>query len=257
VAPPVVGAPPTPQQKAAFAAAANLSPEKSLLRIQELAKFVFSSVGVIATLLTGLGLFTDLGKVLENSWAIGDVPLPVAFAGTSLFCASCAIWPKMSSVDLADLNQVESWYRRQIVRRGIWMILSLALFSLAILCATFTGVGVDEAPSKPSIFGSWKGPAKEATARVGASAEAVPDDWAMVTIMRGREHGGRWKTLFHDWSRPNGSGELAVEGEVQADQRFGKIVAIGRLYSESEERNLESESAMVLRRGHHRKHHGR
>lgn len=252
--PPIVGTPPTPQQKAAFAAAANLAPEKSLARIQELAKFVFSSVAVIGTLLTGLGLFTDLGKVLENSWAIGDVPLPVALAGISLFCASCAIWPKMSTVDLSRLDQVEAWYRRQILRRGIWMTLSLALFSAAILFATLTGVDVGEAPARPIVSGSWKGPSKEATARVVASAEEVPDDWAMVTVVRGREHGGRWITLFHDWARPSGSGELAVEGEVQTGARFNKILATGRLYSEGEGRQLRGESVMVLKSTHVRKH---
>lgn len=244
---PIVGTPPTPQQKAAFAAAANLAPEKSLNRIQELAKFVFSSVAVIGTLLTGLGLFTDLGKVLENSWTIGDVPLPVALAGLSLFCASCAIWPKMSTVDLSRLDQVEAWYRRQILRRGIWMTLSLVLFSAAILCATFTGVEVKQAPSKPTISGSWKGPSKEATARVAASAEKVPDDWAMVTLVRGREPNGKWMTLFHDWTRPSGSGEMAVEGEVKTGPRFTKILAIGKLYSEGENRDLKGESVLVLR----------
>ncbi len=252
--PPIVGTPPTPQQKAAFAAAANLAPEKSLTRIQELAKFVFSSVAVIGTLLTGLGLFTDLGKVLENGWAIGAVPLPVALAGLSLFSASCAIWPKMSTVDLSRLDQVEAWYRRQILRRGLWMTVSLALFSAAILCATFTGFDVVQAPTKPTISGSWKGPSGEATVRVAASAEKVPDDWAMVTLIRGREPGGKGRTLFHDWTRPSGSGELAVEGEVQTGAGFTKILAIGRLYAEGENRDLKGESVMVLRRARPRTH---
>ncbi len=250
----IVGRPPTPAQKAAFAAAANLAPEKSLLRIQELAKFVFSNVAVIGTLLAGLGLFTDLGGVLENSWKLPapfeDVPLPVAALGLSLFCASLAIWPKMSGVDPSLLSEVEGWYRQQIVRRGSWMILSLAFFSAAILVATFTGAGNLDDPEKPTISASWTGLEKDAKVKVAIKVEKVPDEWALVTVVRGFGPDGKPVTILRDRTRPSADGELAVAGEVGVGERFERIESTARLLSDDAPASEpEAESKLVLRRG--------
>jgi len=249
---PIVGSAPTPAEKASFAAAANLVPEKSLARIQELAKFVFSNVAVIGTLLAGLGLFTDLGDVLENSAKLPspfeDVPLALAALGTSLFCASLAIWPKMSGVDLARLDEVENWYRRQILRRGLWMILSLALFSLAILMATFTGVGGGD-PEKPSISASWTGLGKDAAVKVSVEAEKVPEDWVLVTVVRGRESGGKLATIFRDRTRPGADGALKVAGEIGVGESFDRIESTALLYSDEKGAKPSGESSLILRRG--------
>ena len=244
----IVGRPPTPAQKAAFAAAANLAPEKSLLRIQELAKFVFSNVAVIGTLLAGLGLFTDLGGVLLAPFE--DVPLPVAALGMSLFCASLAIWPKMSGVDPSLLSEVEGWYRRQIVRRGSWMILSLAFFSAAILVATFTGAGNLDDPEKPAISASWTGLEKDAAVKVAIKVEKVPDEWVLVTVVRGFGPDGKPVTIFRDRTRPSADGELAVAGEVGVGERFERIESTARLLSDdAPATEPEAESKLVLRRG--------
>jgi hypothetical protein len=213
-------------------------PEKSLARIQELAKFVFSNVAVIGTLLTGLGLFTDLGAVLENSWKLPapleDVPVAVAALGLSLFCASLAIWPKMSGVDLWDLDAVEGWYRRQILRRGIWMILSLILFSTAILVATLTGAGSLEKPKDPALSASWTGLEKDSKVKVTATAENVPSDWTMITIVRGYRLKGKATTIFRDWTRPDAAGELSVSGEIGVGEAFKKIESSSRFHAEGD-----------------------
>jgi hypothetical protein len=246
---PIVGKPPGPDDKADFAAAANLAPDKSLLRIQELAKFVFSNVAVIGTLLTGLGLFTDLGDVLENSIKIGDVPLPVAALGTSLFCASLALWPKISSVDLSRPKEVNRWYRQQIVRRGLWMTLSLTLFSGAILVATFTGIGSADDPEKPAISVGWTGLGEEAVVKFSVEAASVPDDWTMVTVVRGTNLKGKPVTIFRDRTRPDAEGALKVAGEVGVGQRFGRIESSARLYAPGDgSKEPSAESSQVVKR---------
>jgi hypothetical protein len=262
VSDPVVGAPPTAAQKAAFGAAANLAPDKSLARIQELAKFVFSNVAVVGTLLAGLGLFTNLGNVLANSWKLPSpfegVPVAVAALGLSLFCASLAIWPKMSNVDSSRLAEVKAWYRRQIFRRGVWMILSLALFSLAILVATFTGIGDDDDPAKPAISASWTGIGADATVKVSVGAESVPGDWTMVTVVQGRKSvspghkrppKAKWMTIFRDRTRPNADGELAVSGEINVGKRFTKVRSAARLYPHEKHPHPHLQSDLVLKRG--------
>jgi hypothetical protein len=250
----IPGVPPKPAQKAAFAAAANLTPDKSLARTQELAKFVFSNVAVIGLLLTGLGLFTDLGDVLENSLklpdSLGGAPVAVAALGLSLLCASFAIWPKMSAVDLANLAKVEGWYRCQIRRRGLWMIASLFFFSLAILVATFTGIGSLDDPEKPTISASWTGLEKDAKVKVAIKVEKVPDEWALVTVVRGFGPDGKPVTILRDRTRPGADGELAVAGEVGVGERFERIESTARLLSDDAPANEpEAESKLVLRRG--------
>jgi hypothetical protein len=248
---PVVGSKPSAEEDAAFDAAAHLAPDKSLTRIQELAKFVFANVAVVGILLTGLGLFTDLGEVLESSWTVpwaGDVPLAVAALGLSLAAASFAVWPKMSSVDLTRLDEVNAWYGRQIVRRGFWMIVSLALFSTAILLATFTGSGSLDEPEKPSISASWTGTGKDATVKVTVKAEKVPDDWTMVTETHQKKASGK-VLIFRDQTRPSADGELTVAGEVGVGESVGRIESVSRLYSgEDLTGEAESETKLTLKR---------
>jgi hypothetical protein len=246
---PIIGKPPGPDDKADFAAAANLAPDKSLLRIQESAKFVFANVAVIGTLLTGLGLFTDLGDVLENSAIVslpwGDVPVPVLALGLSLFCASVALWPKMSSVELARPDEVNRWYRQQIFRRGLWMIASLALFSSAILVATLTGISSIDEPEKPSISASWTGIGEEAAIKVSVEAEKVPHDWTMITSVRGTSPSGKQRTIFHDRTQPDADGALTVAGEIEVGERFGRIESTAYLVSDKgEDPGLESKSVI-------------
>lgn len=253
MAPPVIGKPPGPADKADFAASANLAPDKSLTRVQESAKFVFSSVAVVGTLLTGLGLFTDLGDVLENSLVLplpwGEVPVAVAALGLSLFFASVALWPKISSVDLSRPAEVNRWYRQQIIRRGVSMILSLGLFSLAILVATFTGTDATEDPEKPSISASWTGLDDEAAVSVSAEVKTVPENWTMVTTVRGRNKQGKWATIFRDQTRPNAEGELIVAGEIGVGKRFGRIESTAKLYSDEDPKTPETESELLITRG--------
>lgn len=248
---PIVGSKPTADEKAAFDAAAHLGPDKSLTRIQELAKFVFTNIAVVGTLLTGLGLFTDLGEVLENTWKVPwaeDVPLAVAALGLSLAAASFAVWPKMSSVDLAQLDKVNAWYRRQIIRRGLWMIVSLAFFSTGILLATFTGSGRLDEPEKPSISASWTGVGDKATVKITAKVEKVPHEWTMVTETHQKNAGGK-ALIFRDQTRPSADGELTVAAEVGVGMSAGRIESVSRLYSgENLTGKAESESKLTLKR---------
>jgi hypothetical protein len=249
----VIGKPPAPEDKADFAASANLAPDKSLQRVQELAKFVFSSVAVVGTLLTGLGLFTDLGDVLENSAILplpwGEVPVAVAALGLSLFFASVALWPKMSSVDLSRPKEVNGWYRRQIRRRGVAMIASLFLFSGAILVATFTGTSSIDDPENPAISASWTGIGDDATVKVSVEMEKVPDDWTMVTTVRGRGAAGKGAVIFRDRTRPASDGALKVAGEIGVGKRFGRIESTARLYPNKDAAGEPSaESGLSIKR---------
>ena len=249
-----VGTPPSAAEETGFAAAANLAPDKSLARIQELAKFVFANVAVVGTLLTGLGLFTDLGEVLENSPTLGgpfnDVPVALAALGSSLLCASFAIWPKMSSVDLARLDEVEDWYTWQIRRRGFWMIVSLALFSIGIAVATFSGTGAAKEPEKPSISGSWTGAGDKATVKIAVEAEEVPDGWLMVTTVWAKEAGGQTR-IFSNRTRPDADGALKVAGEIGLGEAIKpeSVESQVRLFDPGGGGEDEAESTMTLTRG--------
>lgn len=244
------GREPTAEEKIAFAAAANLVPEKSLARTQELAKFVFSSIGVIGTLLTGLGLFTDLGDVLDSTLKVEGIPLALLFVGLSLTFAALALLPEMKRVDLSRLDQVESWYRRQIKWRGRAVQLSLALFTLAIVAAAAAGFDSDAAsPDKPSITGGWTGLGKEAVVKVAAKTADVPEDWLMVTTVYAHKDAAAEKRVFYDLTRPNSDGEVAVAAEVQVVEGVKRVKATVRLYPGDVDDEPEAESDLVLARG--------
>jgi hypothetical protein len=126
-----VGQEPTGAQRAVIEAAKGLSPDKSLERIDGLARFVFANVAVVGTLLTGLGLLPASAASVGGSLFTAIAVL----VALSLLLALGATAPRLAWMRSSDLVAVERWYRRQIVRRGTLAIASAAALAAAVSLA--------------------------------------------------------------------------------------------------------------------------
>jgi hypothetical protein len=131
----------TPGERRWLALADELTPAKSLARLDTVSARVVSTVGVVATLLTGFGLLAatlpGTGGVVRVV-AIGSVVLAVA-------AVACAVAAQVVTIttDLnpTDLLEVEAWYRtrfasRAPLTRGAGLLLLLSVVAAGVVAIT-------------------------------------------------------------------------------------------------------------------------
>jgi hypothetical protein len=136
--PVVRGRPPTPEQEVWLAAGEAMTPERSLEAGAALGRFVFSSVAVIGTVITGVGLAKPASGVLT--------PLTAVLITVSLVFAVVALTPTLGRVNPSDLRQVRRSYRRRITVRGVCAMLSAVGLAGAIVAAAWTGLRDQDRP---------------------------------------------------------------------------------------------------------------
>ncbi|HEX8304603.1 MAG TPA: hypothetical protein VF612_06985 [Jatrophihabitans sp.] len=120
-------------------AAATLTPDKSLARVEDKAKQVVGSVTLVGTVLAGLGLIAPAGFLLP--------PVARALAVSAVCVAVGAVVLAMGSVLLrfnaslapGDLLEVERWFRRQF-RRAYLVVAAGALLLLAVMIAAAAAI---------------------------------------------------------------------------------------------------------------------
>ncbi len=123
-------APPTVTDQVLSDAARTLTPDRSLDRAEAHAKYLFSTVTIFGTLLTGFGLISG-NPVIAHEPLLLIVPL-------SLVCISLALsmyvlTPSRDSVNLDNLVEVQVYFGRRIRRRGSAIFMAGVLFAIALI----------------------------------------------------------------------------------------------------------------------------
>lgn len=206
---------PTGEEAVWVAAAEALSPEKSLERVETLVKFVFANVAIAGTLMTGLGLFTDLKAALRDAPTPLALPVPILLIGVSLILSVVALIPRLRSIRLSDLNEVENWYRRQILRRGWSIVLALITFAIALGWTVALGFAFAQPKSTTPLI-SVRETHTSAETRLSAVIRipGAPRASTAETTIRGYR-GKTCTLLFHDISTGNGSEGITVRADLK------------------------------------------
>jgi hypothetical protein len=137
----VVGEPVSPSDQMWLDAAADLTPDKSVARIEDNAKYLLGGIAVIGTLITGLGVFTS-NKVASHPVAL----LPtVVLTAASLAAAALALVPHGESVSIDDVAAIKRFYQADIRTRGRLVQAAGVLFGLALLATSIPAVVISAA----------------------------------------------------------------------------------------------------------------
>ncbi len=190
-------------------------PAEGLRQARGSAKFVFSNVAVIGVLLTGLGLFTDLGAVLASTPKVWGVPLPVSLLGTSLILAVLALLPLPRRS--RDVSSVDSTIKTLKFRNrwvGTSCFLALILFAAAIASAALQTFNYVPPSKDPTISASLTGVGDETTLEATVEASGISAKSDSNTTITGVGPAGQETVLFKSDSHPDASGTLKVEAEV-------------------------------------------
>jgi hypothetical protein len=212
-----VGKIPTIEDKFWIELANKTTPDKSIERLDTHAKYLFSTVSIVGTLLTGFGIFSSSGaNILRNPWFL----LPVALACLSLALSMMGLTPKVDSLNRHDINSVRNYYNKLIIRRGRFIFWAGVTFSLSLLSVAV----VLAYPLKPSPLTSaisvTLADADGKTKLTGKiDLQDLPPSGIAETEIVGHKDAGKnsqQTTLFKDISHADSSGKMTIS--VQLDQ---------------------------------------
>lgn len=230
-----------------FEAAKRFTPDQSLERSQTLANFVFANVAVVGTLLAGLGIVADKGAGLRSAPRVGEIPLPVLLVGVSLLFASIALWPKLGNLNPNRVDEVERWYKGQILRRGIAVIVALVALSAAIVVATlsFAAPALNDVTTSTALEGSGSETKLSVKVEIaGASKDAVAHTKVEATTRRGAR-----RPLYRATTHADTSGAIKLEVAVEKVGSYRTLIVKSIVVEGGEELARRRVTIPVRRRG--------
>lgn len=181
----VVGRPLSPRENALTEAAKELSPEKSLNRASESAKWVISSISIVAVVVGGFGIVTGVADSVDRFPVL--VAATIGLAAVALAAAIAALIPRVQDVDLGDLESLDQHYKALIRWRGYWTLAATIALLLAVLFGVGLAVATAYADDKPTaeLTTTWDGSGLAAVLTVDAAVSgAEPDSTIEATVVQ-------------------------------------------------------------------------
>jgi hypothetical protein len=211
----VVGKPPNKDDKFWIDIASKITPDKSVERLDTHGKYLFSTVSIVGTLLTGFGIFSPMGAtVLRNPLIF----LPVGLACLSLALAMMGITPMVHKLYLQDINSVRNYYNHLIRERGRFIFWGSVVFSLSLLSvALVTAASLKPAPLTPAISVRLMGTGEKTILTAKIELQELPRSGTAETQIVGYEDtkkGPQQSILFKETTRADQAGKMTVSAEL-------------------------------------------
>ncbi len=231
--PVVVGSPPSARQKALDSAAKTISPEKSVERLDGLAKYIIGNSALVAGTLTALGVFTDLGDRFD------DQPLafvaPLIFVTLSVIAALGALFPFGTAFNPEILSDVEEFFNGRI-RFKLKMVFGAFLFLIVAVVSALAPAGVsiwDADEPNPQVTLSWnrnaptdKAPGVEVSIVGSVKLTDVSPGTRIDAVVTGRDPSGAEVVVFRASSIAGDDGDVDVPIKlVKVDSSLDWILA--------------------------------
>lgn len=215
----IVGTPPTGYQRLLIEAAKSLAPDKALASLDTTARGALGSVVLVASVLTGFGLFTDVsGRFREDPGVIG---LPLILAIASAVTAILVLLPWPGKVDVDNLNSLQGRFSSLVLVRGLLVFASLVLLIAAIGSAALGAVTYlsTSGVSEPSISISRQ--LTGTTTTVSATVKATRAPTGAVADVKVSSADG--KTVYHAIQVVGATGDVEITAEIADASASGDL----------------------------------
>lgn len=229
------GKPPTPEDEFWINVASTFTPEqleKSIERFDIHGKYLFSTVSVVGTLLTGFSIFSPLGATaLHNPLLL----IPVGLACVSLALSMVGITPKVKKVCRSKINTVRDFYNNLIKYRGFFILLASVFFSLSLLSVAIVLVIFPKpSPLTPAISVRLIGTGEKTMLTGKIELQDLPPSGTAETEILGYEdttNGSQPTILFKETTYADLAGKVTVSAELDQVQKYKWFVITSKVNS--------------------------
>ena len=203
------------------ATASEFTPEKSLARIAEKARFTVATVSLVGTVLTGLGL-VSAERLSDSLWSRWCTIAAVALAAASVVLALSYLTLRVRALNPYNLLDVETFVTEEF-RRSRRVVVATWLLVAALVVAAVGAVLVLAVPAQPvaaaTLSTSGAGVERSIQGAVRVS-ELREQDPVVVTLTLGK---GPQRVLFRSTSIPTDRGTVQVDVPSQPGITNGPV----------------------------------
>jgi hypothetical protein len=163
-------------------AAAELTPGKTLTRVNANARATVTTVAIVGTLLSGLGL-VSAQSLLAGGAARWLALMSVGLAMLAVLAGLAYLALRLELVNVQDLGEVERWYDTQFRRARLAVVASWLLVAAVVLAAAAAIVAVAQsgADERPAVDLQLIGTRDARQLQVGVKASDL-DEGALVSM---------------------------------------------------------------------------
>lgn len=206
--------PPTTTDQILSTAAKTLAPDKSLERAESQAKYLFSTVTIFGTLLTGFGLLSGNKAIASQP---GLLLVPLALICISLALSMYVLTPRPAVVNLDNLVDVERYFGKLIQSRGRAIFAAGILFALALISV----IPIMAVANQNRVNATLTAKATRAADSDNISAtfkyEGLPPGSQATVIAIATRTDGTTIPVFEQISKPQGGGD--VSGDIAVPEK--------------------------------------
>jgi hypothetical protein len=204
----------------------EMTPGKSLERLDSHGKYLFSTASIVGTLLTGFGIFgATVATIPHSPWLL----IPLALACLSLALAMMGITPRSERVIRNDLFSVKDHYNSLIRRRGRFVFWAGVCFALSLLSVAFVLI-LSYRSSAAAATISTRLTGSENNAKLTGKVEfdglpraAIAETEILGFVKEKKNIEVKPVRLFNDISHADSAGKLTISVELEqlcAYERF-------------------------------------
>jgi hypothetical protein len=209
---------PTPDDQIWQEASAQLAPAKSLERTNDNARSLAASLGLISSLITGVGLLS-IDRLRSNFAALTLVEIAAALGAGGVLLSVIALIFREKTVHLGNLDEVKAWYTSQ-ERRG-WILTVAGALLVAGILVGVVGSGVAVLSTQPtsslSLQLSGNGSDKMISAKIAIDG-LMPGTRVDSQVIGQRANS--MVTLFQNVSLADSTGKVDLTGDVPLHEPF-------------------------------------
>jgi hypothetical protein len=210
-------------------AAEALAPDKSLQRVEDKAKFVVSTVAVVGSILTGLGLVAgaNLGIAAKgHEWAVSAI---VAAVVSIVLAVGSLLLGGDRYLSPGNLIAVQNWYTKQFRRQtpvlfsGLLLLCALALAGIAaFMSMTTTDI------REPMMIAQFTSDGAKNTLVLKADYKNLRTGQSLSAKLSGVPDKGSPKLLAQQILKVggDGTGSLSLNVESTAKYRYFRLVTM-------------------------------
>jgi hypothetical protein len=206
------GSAPDPITQMWITAAKELAPDKSLQRVQDSAKWLFTSIGAVTALITGFGLISG-DRLRANPVAL---VVAIVLAALSLFLAMVSLVVNPRNVRIESIDSVRSYYEHDLRWKGRLVQAGGICFAAALIAgALAASLGAAPGPTvSPITSAHWSGTGASSKLSVTTAVSGAPAGAVITLIVTAPGGGGT--TILADETRADATGKGSLADDLAA-----------------------------------------
>ncbi len=223
----ITGRPVISDYDQAVTLAKQLSPDQSLARANDSAKWAVQTIALVATFLGGFGAVAGLSSspTRHGPLIVGTIVL----SGLAVGLGIVALLPRFRPVDPNKDEDVKRYFEQLLRRRGVFTIAAFVCLLAAILLAVITSLVIEHDPVVPtvSLTAGWDGsgtsPAIGATLSVSHAIAGTSVD----LVVKGPGLSGSSSAPTATATLASASGTVGQNGTTEVDLKFLPTIRTG------------------------------